>query len=258
MATTLSYGPSPSQAGELHLPGSTPAPVVCLFHGGFWRHPYGRDQMDAVARDLAGRGYAVWNAGYRRVGEPGGGWPGTLEDAFAAVDALAAFPQAAGVLDLARVALVGHSAGGHLALLAGQRNRPAGLTPASVVRPKAVAALAPVADLQEAHRLDSGRGAVAALLGGSPDQVPERYAAASPRARLPLGIPQLLLHGDLDAALPLALSRDYAEADRAAGDAITFHALAGQGHMAFLDPAGEAHGILCAWLAEQLGPLPRT
>lgn len=255
MPLTLSYGPFPSQVGDLHLPGPAPAPVVCLFHGGFWRHPYGRDQLDAVAKDLAGRGFAVWNVGYRRVGEPGGGWPGTLEDAFAAVDALASLPQGAGALDLARVALVGHSAGGHLALLGGLRHRPPGFTPASAVRPKAIAALAPVADLHEAHRLDSGRGAVAELLGGSPGQVPERYAAASPLARLPLGAPQLLLHGDLDTALPVALSRAYAEAARAAGDALTFHALAGHGHMEFLDPAGVAHGILCAWLAEQLGPV---
>ncbi len=109
------YGPGPSQVAELHLPQSRPCPVVVLVHGGFWRVPYGRPLMAPLARGLAARGFAAWNIGYRRVGERGGGWPGTFADAAAAVDALADLAREHG-LDLDRVASVGHSAGGHLAL----------------------------------------------------------------------------------------------------------------------------------------------
>ena len=76
----IRYGPSPDQEGDLHLPDAPRPPVVCLLHGGFWRMPWGRDQMTPLADDLASRGVAVWNLEYRRLGAPGAGWPGTLED----------------------------------------------------------------------------------------------------------------------------------------------------------------------------------
>lgn len=222
---------------------------MCLLHGGFWRMPYGRDQLDAIARDLAARGWAAWNLGYRRLGEPGGGWPGTFEDVAAGVDHLAVLVDEGIDLDLQRVIVAGHSAGGQLALWAAANgSRPHGPCGPSRVRPVAAAGLAAVADLDGAFAIDAGNGAVAALLGGSPDEHPQRYAAASPMQRLPLGVPQLILHGALDAALPVGLARGYAAAAKASGDRIDCVELADAGHMDFVDPASGAHAAFVAWL----------
>lgn len=242
---TVPYGPNEPQAGDLHLPaGSGPWPVVCLLHGGFWRAPHGRDALTPVALDLARLGYAAWNIGYRRIGEAGGGWPGTLDDVAAAVDHLATLRDQGVALDLARVVVIGHSAGGQLALWIASRARQA----ATRVRPCAAIGLAAVSDLERAWALDAGQGAVRAFLRASPAVEPARCAAVSPIALLPLGVPQLLLHGARDDTLPAALSRDYAAAARAAGDAIDHVELPDQGHMDFLVPASAAHAALCAWL----------
>ena len=115
---TYVYGDSPEQFATLAVPATPgPHPVVVLIHGGFWRAAYGLDLMEPLAADLVRRGYAAWNIEYRRVGQPGGGWPGTLEDVAAAIDKLADLADDAD-LDLTRVSVVGHSAGGHLALWA--------------------------------------------------------------------------------------------------------------------------------------------
>ncbi len=245
---TLRYGPSHSQEADLYLPSIPRPPVVCLLHGGFWRMPYGRNQMLAVAEDLVSRGYAVWNIGYRRVGEAGGGWPGSLVDVASAVDHLATLVHEGMDLDLDRVATVGHSAGGQLALWSAAKTLETSLPGPVRVQPMAVAALAAVADLRAAWKLGLGSGAVAAFLGGSPSERPERYAAASPLERLPLGTRQLILHGTLDEALPVGLSQDYAAAAQAAGDDVAFVELASTGHMDYLDPRSEAHATLCDWL----------
>ena len=241
----LRYGTSPSQEGDLYHPGVHRPPVVCLLHGGFWRTPYGREQLAAVAADLAGRGYAVWNLGYRRLGEAGGGWPGTLDDVAAGLDHLATLVREGIDLDLDRLAVAGHSAGGQLALWLGART--AGL------RSRAVAGLAAAVDLRALWERGLGNQAAGAFLGGSPSQQADRYAAASPRERLPLGVPQLILHGEQDGDLPIAIARDYTEAARRAGDAIEFVPLACMGHMDPLDPRSEAHAVLCRWLDRVLG-----
>ena len=117
----LDYGPGPDQHGQLWLPDvDEPHPVVVLVHGGFWRDQYRLDLMTPLAEELVMVGLAAWNIEYRRVGPTGGGWPTTLQDVSAAVDQLAD-PAVAEMLDLNRVAVVGHSAGGHLALWIGQR-----------------------------------------------------------------------------------------------------------------------------------------
>lgn len=242
------YGPNPAQAGDLYLPGGRRLPVVCLLHGGFWRMPHGRDQLAPIARDLAVRGFAVWNLGYRRVGVQGGGFPGTLLDVDAGLDHLACLAEEGAALDLSRVVVVGHSAGGQLALWSAARHRCglAGVT--ARIRPRAVAGLAPAADLAAIHGLGSGDGAVEAFLEGSPGERPERYAAASPAALLPLGAPQLILHGAVDEALPVGLSLAYAQAAAAAGDPIDVRSLEGVGHMAFIDPESQAFGLFRRWL----------
>lgn len=254
MKMTFSYGPAESQLGDLHLPDAARPAVICLLHGGFWRMPYGRDEMSAVAEDLAGCGFAVWNIEYRRVGEPGGGWPGTLADVASAIDYLAALSAGVVPLDLERVAVVGHSAGGHLALYAAHRARASDTRFApDAVRPAAVAGLAAVTDPERAFELDSGGGAVRELLGGTPDEYPDRYLEASPLRQLPLRVPQLILHGADDTALPAGMARRYADAALRAGDPVKHVELAGTGHMEFLDPRSEAHRTLKAWLLETLG-----
>ena len=148
---TFHYGDSATQAGDLHLPEGDPRCVVCLLHGGFWKLPYGREQLTAVAQDLAARGHAAWNIGYRRVGEPGGGWPGALDDTVAAISHLARLSREGASLDLRHVVVAGHSAGGQLALLAGAAGA------CSTVVPLAAASLAGVVDLRRAHALGSGK-----------------------------------------------------------------------------------------------------
>ena len=239
----IRYGPSADHEGDLFLPATPLPPVVCLLHGGFWRMPYGRDQMTAMAEDLVSRGLAVWNLGYRRLGVPEAGWPGTMDDVAAGVDHLARLSAEGVDLDLSRVTLVGHSAGGHLALWAAARNGK-GRSGAPRVRAMAAVGLAPLADLAGAHEAGLGRGAVAELMGGSPSQYPARYQAASPMALLPLRVRQLILHGSADQLVPIDLSRRYARAAGAAGDTIELIELPGTGHMEYLDPGSEAYATL--------------
>lgn len=209
--------------------GPGPWPVAVLLHGGFWRSGYGRDLMDPLAADLAGRGYAVANLEYRRGDE--GGWPATFLDVAEGIDGLRAV---VAPLDLGRVVLVGHSAGGQLALWAARRR---GLAPPCVVA-RAVVSLAGVCDLVAAARHGIGEGAVAELLGGGPDELPERYALASPLASLPAGVRQLLVHAPGDDRVPISQSRSYAAAAAAAGDAVELLEVEG-GHRTLIDPASD-------------------
>jgi acetyl esterase/lipase len=241
------YGPSVDQQADLHLPRTPRPPVVCLLHGGFWRMPHGRDQMAAVADDLVSRGLAVWNLEYRRLGAPQAGWPATMEDVAAGIDHLAQLSVAGVDLDLDRVTVVGHSAGGQLALWVAGRNRSRSAQPPRV-RVLAAVGLAPMADLAHAYDLRVGGEVVAELLGGPPSQYPERYQAASPIEMLPLGVRQLVLHGTADDVVPIDLSRRYSRAAAAAGDAVELIELSGAGHMDYLDPSSEAHATLCRWL----------
>ncbi|HEX2669055.1 MAG TPA: alpha/beta hydrolase [Gammaproteobacteria bacterium] len=245
---TFRYGPAASQAGDLHLPDRNDAPVVCLFHGGFWRMPYGRDQMTPLAEDLARRGYAAWNLEYRRLGEAGGGWPGSFEDAHAGIEHLAQLRADGAGIDLSRVMTVGHSAGGHLALWAAGPRRIAASSALPQVRIMAAVGQAPAADLKRVHELGCSNGVAQELLGGTPSEVSERYALASPRELLPLGVPQLVVHGEKDDVVPAAVGRDYAKAGEKAGDTVEYIELPGVGHFEHLDPKGEAWGKVVEWL----------
>lgn len=235
------YGPGKAQFGELWLPdGPGPHPVVVLIHGGFWRAEYGLDLMDGLAEDLTRRGFAAWNIEYRRVGGGGGGFPATLDDVGAAVDHLATMA-ATHHLDLGRVTTVGHSAGGQLALWVASR-------PDAKVKVAKAISLAGVTDLVEADRVRLGGDAVRQLLGGRADDVPDRYAAASPAAHLPLGIPQVLVHGTADDLVPVSFSREYAAAARRAGDDVDLVELDGADHFAVIDPQSKAWSEVVARL----------
>jgi acetyl esterase/lipase len=213
--------------------GDADGPMVAVFvHGGFWRARYAADTIAPLAQACAAtEPYPwVWNIEYPRVGMPGGGWPGT---ALAVGEALGAAVQAARGRP---VAVIGHSAGGHLALWAAHGH------------PVATAvSLAGVCDLEEGALTQIGNGAVLELLGAAPDSAV--YAAASPIARLPLGSPVLLIHGDADEDVPVTQSRLFEKAARAAGDDCELHELPGGGHFEVIDPRGRAWPILSGRLA---------
>jgi acetyl esterase/lipase len=251
---TLAYGPGPSQEGDLWCPaGARPHPVAVLFHGGFWYHAWERDLMDGLARDLARRGIAAWNVEYRRVGA-GGGWPATAEDAARATDHLVALAPVYG-LDLSRVAVLGHSAGAQLALWVAARGR------RGDVHPRLVVGLATIADLEAAMTDRIGGGSVARFLGASaaPSADPSgdgdlevALVDASPRAHLPIGIPQLLAHAVHDDVVPLSQTTGYASAARAAGDDITVVEVPVGGHFDLIDPATPAWAALASDLQARL------
>lgn len=246
-----SYGAHPQQRAELHLPdGPGPHPVVVALHGGFWRAKRSLRYMRPVCADLARHGWAAWNVDYRRVGRgEGGGWPATFEDVAAAIDRLADLDAP---LDLTRVAAVGHSAGGHLALWAAARpGLPAG-APGSAPRvalTTGVAALAAVYDLEATPDLCAPGGAVYDLMGGSPgDATDDRYALANPIRRVPLGIPILLVHGGADETVAVERSREFADAATAAGDHVLLNAPPGAGHRTVVDPRRPEWAAVVEWL----------
>jgi acetyl esterase/lipase len=235
------YGSHFHQFADLLQPpeGSEPFPVAVVLHGGFWRELHSLDLTDDLARDLARRGWAAWNVEYRRVGEvSGGGYPTTLEDVAAAIDALADLDAP---LDLDRVVAIGHSAGGQLGLWAAAR-------PDARVRLAGVVSQAGVHDLREADRLGLGEGATADFMGGHADDVPDAYAAASPIERVPIGVPALLVHGDADERVPVSMSSAYAEAAQAAGDSVDVELRPGEDHFVHLDVGGGAWGDVVGWL----------
>lgn len=239
----VAYGSQPSQFGDLFLPaGHGPHPLVIYLHGGFWRAAFGLDHASHVCRAIAAEGWACWSLEYRRIGEPGGGWPGTLEDVGQGADFAG---ELAGryPLDRDRVLAMGHSAGGHLALWLAARRRLAPDSPLAVpqpLRPAAVVSLAGVGDLRRAAELGLSSSVVEELLGGPPAAVPERYATASPRELLPLGVPQTLVHGTADDRVPYALSLAYAEAAQQAGDTVDLVTLPDVDHFALIDPLSDA------------------
>jgi acetyl esterase/lipase len=241
----LTYGYDPQQFGDLYIPDTPgPHPVVILIHGGFWRAPYNLSLMSNLAEDLVRHNLAVWNIEYRRIGDPGGGWPGTLQDVARAADYLATIAPIYN-LDLHKILAVGHSAGGHLALwLAGRARLTAkyssSANSSSPLRLTAAVSQAGAIDLHTAWRLNLGNGAVAELLGGGPDDVPGRYAIANPAALLPLQIPQVLIHGTQDDRVPLRVSQVYQQKALATGDTVHLIELPGADHFALIEAASAA------------------
>jgi acetyl esterase/lipase len=225
------YGPDPAQFGELWLPGVTPAATVVIVHGGFWRARYDVSLGRPLAGDLARRGYAVWNLEYRRV-SAGGGWPATFEDIAAGIDLLAELP-----VGTTRVAVIGHSAGGHLAAWAAGR---AGLPPGApgaqpLVAVTAVICQAGVLALADCAREGVGGTAALDLMGGRPQDLPDRYRLADPMAAVPVEAAVLCLHSRADDAVPFAYSERYVAAAARAGGRARVHETQGD-HFTLIDP----------------------
>ncbi len=253
--TVIDYGDEELQRGALTVPdGAGPFPVVVLVHGGFWRAEYDRTLMDGLAASVVEEGWAAWNVDYRPVGE-GGGWPTTFTDVAAAVDHLAELADEH-ALDLDRVAVVGHSAGGTLALwTAARAGLPADAPGAGpTVVPAAVGAQAGVVNLAAGSLERLGRGAVDDLMGRSATQgTVDDYGLASPIERLPLGVPTLLVHGRDDVVVPVEQSEAYAARADDAGDDVTARLLDGVDHFEVIDPDSEAWAAVVDWLTDRFG-----
>lgn len=219
----IPYGKDPLQFGDLRLPaGAGPHPIVIFIHGGFWRAAYNLDHAGHLCAALARAGAATWSIEYRRIGNAGGGWPGTLEDIVHGAEHLVRMAPRYN-LDLRRLVASGHSAGGHLVLwLAAQR----------AVDLRGVVPLAAVTDLRLAWRMQLSNGVVKEFLGGSPEQVPQRYDSASPMELLPISVPQRLIHGTTDNIVPFEMSKRFAKKSHNA----RLVPLQGAGHFELIDP----------------------
>ncbi|MEV5338758.1 alpha/beta hydrolase [Streptomyces sp. NPDC052676] len=262
------------------------APLVVVLHGGAWRAPYDRRHVSPFADFLARRGFAVASVEYRRgaqgaaaggaergaasgaeraaaggaergaAGGPqvAGRWPDTFDDVAAALDALPGLvrgpvPQA----DPGRMVLTGHSAGGHLALWAAARHLLPADAPWRTGGPaplRGVVALAPIADLAVADKLDVCGGAVRQLLGGA-EAFAERQPYADPALLLPTGIATTLVQGRTDRDVPQAVAEAYADAAAKAGEMVGLTLLEDVGHFPLIDPAADA----CAVVAEEIAQL---
>jgi acetyl esterase/lipase len=261
----LPYGPEDYQFGDLRLPelaGGRRAPLVVFLHGGWWKAEYDLTYAGHLCNALKREGIATWSIEYRRVGDAGGGWPGTFQDVAAGFDYAAKLAQSHPI-DLTRVIVMGHSAGGHLAFwLAGRHHVPEASplhTPRPAVPIHGAISLAGAVDLRLTTDLSGyfmfahDKQEVFDLMGGSPKQFPERYASGSPGDLLPLNVPQTLLQGTEDSQIPPDLPRRWAENARRVGDAVTVTMLKGAGHFDVVDPESRAWPAVLGALRTMLG-----
>jgi acetyl esterase/lipase len=227
----LTYGADPNQFIDIRVPaGKPPHPVVFFIHGGYWRAKYDLIYGGHVCEALKKAGIATWNVEYRRVGNPGGGWPGTFEDIRSAYRMLLqnqengskGLPPA----EQKRICVAGHSAGGQLALCLAAHEK-------SVTR---VLSLAGVLDLRRGWELHLSSDAVASFLGGSPSEVPEHYREASPAEQPIPKVIQKVVHGTTDDSVPYEISQRYAENKRKSGEQVALITLPNTGHFEIVDP----------------------
>jgi acetyl esterase/lipase len=239
----LAYGNNPNQFGDLRLPsGAGPFPVVMNIHGGFWRAKYDLLHAGHLCAALTRKGIATWNLEYRRVGNAGGGWPGTFEDIRNGYRFVSQSSRQY-KLDASRVLMMGHSAGGQLALcLAAHEPSVAGAV-----------SLAGVVDLQQAYELHLSNDAVVEFLGGKPNEVAEHYQEADPM-RLAVGkVRQVLIHGTKDDVIPPAFSRKYVEEKRNKGESVKLIEIAEADHFDLIDPRSVAWKQVEGAVVELLG-----
>ena len=235
---TLRYGPAPKQYADLRVPpGKGPFPIAVIIHGGCWDVSFGSSGTIApIADALTKQGIATLNVQYRVVGDPGGGWPGTMRDVGTAIDAVRQLARRY-PLDLGRLVVAGHSAGAQLALWSAMRDR---LSPGSQVAsphpllPKAVMAIDGPGALAQFIGQDAdvcGKPVIVPFMGGTPAQVPMRYRDASPQDHLPLHIPQYVAQ-----AAFADLMQPYIDKARRSGDPVTAYRPANTGHFSIINP----------------------
>ncbi|NEZ02576.1 alpha/beta hydrolase [Wenzhouxiangella sp. XN201] len=240
----VSYGESPSQFGELYLPeGEGPFPLLVMIHGGCWRVEYGLDHVAPLADDLRQAGVAVWSLEYRRLGEAGGGWPGTFDDMAAGFDRIEELAESH-PLDLDRVVLAGHSAGGHLALWLAARQQLPGDHRWHAEAPSGLRGVVGLAAISNLERYAEGEGAcnrsAAEILGEDDSGREDRLALISPDRLLPPAVPVHLVHGREDSIVPLEQSVIHAARIRAAGGEAKRHIIESAGHFDLIAPFAEA------------------
>jgi acetyl esterase/lipase len=229
----IAYGDDPLQFGELRLPeGAGPFPVVVFIHGGCWMSEYDIGHSRKLADAFPKKGIAVWSLEYRRIGDPGGAWPGTFDDIEAGFAHLSELVDEYS-LDPDRVVLAGHSAGGHLALWMAQRIEEQ--QPANVIKPRGVLGLAPAPDLEYLYEHGTCGNAAELLMGGSPEEYPERYAYGSVANRIPESTPQIAVVGKYDETWrPVGVR--YATAATEKGAPIEVIDAPESGHFEMIDP----------------------
>lgn len=230
----VAYGSDPNQFIDLRLPArGKPQPLAINIHGGFWRAKYNLDHAGHLCAALTAKGVATANVEYRRVGNEGGGWPGTFADLRSACQFLIQNAQKHN-LDASRVIVMGHSAGGQLALcLAAHEPSIQG-----------VVSLAGVVDLQHAYQLHLSNDAVVEFLGGTPTEVPDHYREADPMQLSITRARQWLIHGSADDTVPPGFSRDYVgrKKKRTGNENEDVHLLeiSAADHFDLIDPASKA------------------
>ena len=227
------YGAGEHQFAEYWHPGTLEPALVILIHGGCWSNEYGLDHIRALASKLKGSGYAVWSTEYRRVGDVGGGWPGTFEDI---ADSLNYTDKLSNINQHAKF-VMGHSAGGHLALwvaAAGHLPLESPLGKRMKTQIQGAIGLAPIADLAAYSLGDNSCEVVTEkLMGGSAIDLAERYALGSPSALLP-SIDSILIHGEGDTIVNISQSQRYA----ASSSRASIIPLKGLGHFDMINPEG--------------------
>lgn len=262
----IKYGEGEFQFGDLRMPGLSGdqrAPVVVFLHGGWWKSLYGLEYGGHLCEALRYAGVATWSVEYRRVGDAGGGWPGTFLDVAAGFDFLSELGKLHAI-DLARVVVVGHSAGGHLAFwLAGRPHIPAEsvLAARSDIRVpiRTVIALAGAVDLRLTMDLAGwflfahDKQEVLNLMGGAPKDFADRYRAGNPGELLPLKVPQILLQGTEDDQIPAGLPARWADRGRQMGESVEIEMIAGADHLDLVDPRSTAWGRVQQRILGSLG-----
>jgi acetyl esterase/lipase len=243
----VAYGADANQFLEVRLPRAPGRragfahPVLLNIHGGFWRAKYDLAHAGHLCEALRASGVATFNLEFRRVGNPGGGWPGTFEDIRSAYRFIRQ-NQSRFHLDIDRLVVMGHSAGGQLALCLA----------AHEISIRHAISLAGVVDLKKAYQLHLSNDAVAEFLDGKPDAVPDHYREADP---MELAIPrarQWLLHGSEDDTVPPEFSRDYVTSKKKADESVQLLEIPHAGHFELIDPASKAFGQMKAAVATAL------